>query len=103
MPRYRLPLIAAALTSALVGTFAALSPGTAQFGTIFGGPPRPPADIPAGRGGAIDDERFSNVRPQQQSPWTREPQVVQPPPGGYPPQQGYPQQGYPQQGYPQQG
>jgi hypothetical protein len=34
--------------------------------------------------------------------WTREPQVVQPPPGGYPPPPGYPQQAYPgqQQGYP---
>ena len=78
---------------ALLG--AAALPAAAQFGTIFGGPPRPPADIP---GPTMQDDRYYSSRPQQQM-WTREPQVVQPPPQGYP-QQGYPQQGYPQQGYP---
>ena len=93
MPRHRLPLLAIALLAA----FAAISPVMAQFGTIFGGPPRPPADIPGGR--PVDDDRYYGAR-QQQSPsiWPREPQVVQPPPGGYPP----PPPGYPQQGYPPQ-
>ena len=73
---------------ALLG--AAALPAAAQFGGIFGGPPRPPADIP---GPPMQDDRYYSSRPQQQM-WPREPQVVQPPP------QGYPQQGYPQQGYP---
>ena len=93
MPRHRLPF----LTVALLAAFAAVSPVTAQFGTIFGGPPRPPADIPGGR--PVDDDRYYGAR-QQPGPsvWPREPQVVQPPPGGYPP----PPPGYPQQGYPPQ-
>ena len=96
MPRHRLPLI----TIALLAAFAGISPVTAQFGTIFGGPPRPPADIPGGRGGPpVDDDRYYGARQQQPpSVWPREPQVVQPPPGGYPP----PPPGYPQQGYPPQ-
>src|SRR5215213_6320853 len=84
----------------LVAMLAALaaSPAVAQFGTIFGGPPRPPGDIPQS-GPPSGDDRYFSSRPQQQM-WPREPQVVQPPPGGYP-QQGYPQQGYPPaQGYP---
>jgi hypothetical protein len=95
MPRPQLPLLAIPLLAA----FAAVSPGAAQFGTIFGGPPRPPADIPGGRAGPpVDDDRYYGAR-QQQPPsiWPREPQVVQPPPGGYPPPPGYPQQGYPPQ------
>ena len=77
-----------------------VSPVAAQFGTIFGGPPRPPADIPSAR--PVGDDRYYSARPQQPI-WPREPQVVQPPPGGYPPPpQGYPQQGYPRPGYPPQ-
>jgi len=79
--------------SALLGVAAAISPVDAQFGTIFGGPPRPPADIPQS-GPPAGDDRYYSARPQPV--WPREPQVVQPPPGGYPPQ-GYPQQGYPPQ------
>jgi hypothetical protein len=55
---------------ALLG--AAALPAAAQFGTIFGGPPRPPADIP---GPTMQDDRYYSSRPQQQM-WTREPQVV---------------------------
>jgi hypothetical protein len=84
-----------------------VSPGFAQFGTIFGGPPRPPADIPQSPPPGGGDDRFYSAR-QQQNVWPRDPRVVAPPPGGYPPpppggyppSQGYPQQGYPQQGYP---
>ena len=94
-------------TAVLVGAAAVALPAAAQFGTIFGGPPRPPADVPdSGGGGLNNDDRYYSSRPNN-SPWTRQPQVVSPPPGGYPPpppgypqQQGYPQQGYPQQGYP---
>jgi hypothetical protein len=93
MLRQRLVLITG--FSALLGVAAAVSPVAAQFGTIFGGPPRPPADIPTGP--PAGDDRYYSARPQPV--WPREPQVVQPPPGGYPPQ-GYPQQGYPPQGYP---
>jgi hypothetical protein len=92
MPRHPLPLIVVALLAVF-----AVSPVAAQFGTIFGGPPRPPADIPGGGRPPIDDDRFYGARPQQPV-WPREPQVVQPPPGGYPP----PPPGYPQQGYPPQ-
>ncbi len=78
-----------------LGALSAISPVAAQFGAIFGGPPRPPADIPRpGRPAAVTIA-ISSSRPQQQM-WPREPQVVQPPPGGYPPPPGYPQQ----QGYP---
>jgi hypothetical protein len=72
----------------------------AQFGTIFGGPPRPPADIPqAGPPGG--DDRFYSAQPPQGGIWPRQPQVV---PRGYPQdQQGYPPPppGYPARGYPQ--
>jgi hypothetical protein len=100
MVRHKLLLIAA--LGALVGAPIAVSPSAAQFGAIFGGPPRPPADIPQS-GPPPSDDRYFQSRPQQQM-WPREPQVVQPPPGGYqqayPPQQGYPPPpGYPQ-GYP---
>jgi hypothetical protein len=101
MVRHRLLLIA--VTAALVS----VQPVAAQFGTIFGGPPRPPGDIP--QSGPPGDDRYFSAQPPQQR-WTREPRVVTPPPQGYPPPppgypqpQGYPQQGYPQQGYPQQG
>ena len=87
-------------TAVLLG--AAALPAAAQFGTMFGGPPRPPADVPDS-GPLNNDDRYYSSRPNN-SPWTRQPQVVSPPPGGYPPPPpGYPQQGYPQQGYPQQG
>jgi hypothetical protein len=96
MVRHRLLLVA------VLGALASASPVAAQFGTIFGGPPRPPADIPGPSGG---DDRYYNSQPQQV--WPRQPQVVAPPPQGYPPpgypqQQGYPPPppGYPQQGYP---
>src|SRR3954453_2304737 len=105
MVRQRLFLIALLAATALAAGFGArhaVSPAAAQFGTIFGGPPRPPADIPQS-GPPNNDDRYFSSRPQQQM-WTREPQVVAPPPGGYPPPPpGYPQQGYPQRGYPQQG
>ena len=97
MVRQRLFLTAlpiAALLAAFFGARHAVSPAAAQFGAIFGGPPRPPADIPQAAPPPSDDRYFSS-RPQQQM-WTREPQVVAPPPGGYPPPPGYPQQ----QGYP---
>jgi hypothetical protein len=97
MLRQKLLLLAG--FGALTGVVLSISPASAQFGTIFGGPPRPPADIPQS-GPPAGDDRYYSARPQQPV-WPREPQVVQPPPGGYPPQ-GYPQQGYPQQGYPQQ-
>jgi hypothetical protein len=95
-----------ALGCAALGLSASVSPVAAQFGTIFGGPPRPPADVPQA-GPPNNDDRFYSARPQQ-NVWPRDPRVVQPPPGGYPPppqggyppSQGYPQQGYPQQGYP---
>src|SRR3954468_21569238 len=91
MVRQKLLLVAA------LGALA-VSPAVAQFGTIFGGPPRPPGDIPQS-GPPSGDDRYFSSRPQQQM-WPREPQGVQAPPGGYP-QQGYPQQGYPPaQGYP---
>lgn len=98
MLRQKLLLLAG--FAALTGVIFSISPVAAQFGTIFGGPPRPPADIPSGP--PAGDDRYYSARPQQPV-WPREPQVVQPPPGGYPqaypPQQGYPQQ-YPPQGYP---
>jgi hypothetical protein len=87
-----------ALSAAALGTLAFADRSYAQFGGIFGGPPRPPADVPMGRP-PMDDDRYYQTQPV----FPREPRVVQPPPQGYPPQQGYPQQGYPQQGYPQQG
>ena len=98
MVRQKLLLIAlpvAALLVAFFGAREAISPAAAQFGAIFGGPPRPPADIPGPSPGGGDDRYFQSSRPPQQM-WPREPQVVQPPPGGYPPPPGYPQQ----QGYP---
>lgn len=95
MVRHKL-LIAA--LGALAGALLVVSPVAAQFGQIFGGPPRPPGDIPQSGPPPSDDRYFSSRPPQQM--WPREPQVVQPPPGGYPPPPGYPQQGYPQQGYP---
>src|SRR4051794_30050034 len=97
MVRHRLLLIV------IAAALASVEPVAAQFGAIFGGPPRPPGDIPQASPPNGDD-RYYPARPQQR--WTREPRVVTPPPQGYPspyPQQGYPQQGYPQQGYPQQG
>ena len=96
MVRQKLLLIAGsgALVGAILGALAAFSPVAAQFGTIFGGPPRPPAEF---RARPSSDDRFYSARPQQPI-WPREPQVVQPPPGGYPP----PPPGYPQQGYPPQ-
>jgi hypothetical protein len=96
MVRHKLLLIA---FGALGFAPIAVSPVAAQFGAIFGGPPRPPADVPQS-GPPSSDDRYFQSRPQQQM-WPREPQVVQPPPGGY--QQGYPPPpGYPQQGYPPQ-
>ena len=41
-------------TAAFVGVVAVALPAAAQFGTIFGGPPRPPADVPDSGGGAVD-------------------------------------------------
>ena len=93
-------------TAALLSAAGMVLPAGAQFGGIFGGPPRPPADVPGPGGPPNDDDRYYSTR-SNPSPWTRQPQVVSPPPRGYPPQdypqQGYPQQGYPQQGYPPQG
>src|SRR3954451_24927224 len=95
MVRHRLLLIA------IAAALASVEPVAAQFGAIFGGPPRPPGDIPQAGPPAGDDRYYSAQPPQR---WTREPRVVTPPPQGYPspyPQPGYPQQGYPQQGYPE--
>jgi len=96
MVRQKLLLIGIAV---LPGAFAL--PAAAQFGSIFGGPPRPPADIPQQQSGPPGDDRYFQSSPRQQI-WTRDPRVVSPPPGGYPPPQGYPPApGYPQQqGYP---
>src|SRR5947209_17178159 len=104
MVRQRLILTALLIAGGLAVLFGArhaVSPAAAQFGAIFGGPPRPPADIPQAGPPPADDRYFSS-RPQPQQVWPREPQVVAPPPGGYPPPPGYPQQqGYPQpQNYP---
>jgi hypothetical protein len=101
MVRHKLLLIATASFAGL-----AALPAAAQFGSIFGGPPRPPADIPQQQSGPPGDDRYFQSSPRQQM-WTRDPRVVSPPPGGYPPppppQYGYPQQGYPPPpGYPQQ-
>ena len=91
----------------LFGALMMALPAAAQFGAIFGGPPRPPADVPSA-GPPNNDDRYYSSR-SNPSPWTRNPQVVAPPPQGYPqqsyppPPQGYPQQSYPpQQGYPPQ-
>jgi len=101
MLRHKLLLIAIGSAAG----FAAL-PASAQFGSIFGGPPRPPADIPQQQSGPpAGDDRYFQSSPRQQI-WTRDPRVVSPPPGGYPPppppQYGSPKQGYPPPGYPQQ-
>ena len=103
MVRHKLLLIATAAVSGVVAL-----PAAAQFGAIFGGPPRPPGDIPQQQSGPPSgDDRYFRSSPQQQI-WTRDPRVVSPPPGGYPPppppQYGSPQQGYPPPppGYPQQ-
>jgi hypothetical protein len=102
MVRHKLLLIATAAVSGV-----AALPAAAQFGAIFGGPPRPPGDIPQQQSGPPSgDDRYFRSGPQQQI-WTRDPRVVSPPPGGYPPpppsQYGYPQQGVPPPpGYPQQ-
>src|SRR5256714_8178474 len=96
---FLIALLPATALVAVLGARHAVPPAAAQFGAIFGGPPRPPADIPQA-GPPPSDDRYFSSRPQLQM-WTREPQVVTPPPGGYPPPPGYPQQGYPQQqGYP---
>jgi hypothetical protein len=48
-------------------------PAAAQFGWIFGDPPRPPSDVPG-------------ARPQQPpQPYPRDPDYPPPPPGNYPP------------------
>jgi hypothetical protein len=101
-------LLVTALLATFFGARNAVSPAAAQFGAIFGGPPRPPGDIPQQQSGPpAGDDRYFRSSPQQQI-WTRDPRVVSPPPGGYPPppppQYGYPQQGYPPPppGYPQQ-
>jgi len=102
MVRHKLLLIAIAALPGIVAL-----PAAAQFGQIFGGPPRPPGDIPQA-GPPPGDDRYFQSGPRQQM-WTRDPRVVSPPPGGYPPpppqQYGYPQQPQsypPPPGYPQQ-
>jgi hypothetical protein len=61
---------------AAVATLVALGlvvPAAAQFGWIFGDPPRPPSDVPG-------------ARPQQPpQPYPRDPDYPPPPPGNYPP------------------
>lgn len=83
---------------ALTATLAV--PAFAQFGTIFGQPPRPPGNVPSQ---PPADDRYPQNMPryptQDELQQQRAPQ--QAPQQGYP-QQGYPQRGYPQQGYPQQ-
>jgi hypothetical protein len=70
-------LVAAA--AGALGLCLAADDASAQFGSIFGEPPRPPANVPSGRP--------IQPYPQQQQQY---------------PQQQYPQQQYPQQQYPQQ-
>jgi hypothetical protein len=69
--RHRLLLIV--LAAALVP----VQPAGAQFGTIFGGPPRPPGDIP--QGGPPGDDRYFSAQPPQRRVWPREPQVLSAP------------------------
>ena len=69
----RLPAVAAVLT--VTGALVAAGPAGAQFGSIFGDPPRPPGSI-----GQSDDERY----PQQ---FPRQPQQLPPQPQTLPPQQ----------------
>jgi hypothetical protein len=85
MVRHKLLLIGIAALSGV-----AALPAAAQFGAIFGGPPRPPADVPQAGPPGGDDRYFRSGN--QQQIWTRDPRVVSPPPGGYPPPPGYPQQ-----------
>jgi hypothetical protein len=74
----------AASAAILVATLVA--PAAAQFGSIFGEPPRPPSSIPGGRQGAPSPPSYpsQSTYPQQ---------------GAYPP----PQSGYPPAGNPPQG
>jgi len=68
-----------------VGLAAGLAPAAAQFGGIFGAPPRPPANVPS-RPPA--DDRFIDQRgPSRQSPQypPPAPQAYPPPPADYPP------------------
>jgi hypothetical protein len=84
---------------AVLGALASAEPVAAQFGTIFGGPPRPPADIPERAPGG--DDRYYSAQPPQGGVWPRQPQAV---PRSYPQdQQGYPPPppGYPARGFPQ--
>jgi hypothetical protein len=88
----------AASLAALLATFALAAPAQAQFGNIFGGPPRPPADV----------DRPAPMGVPREMPPEEMDDEDQPPPPPRPParQQRAPQQQaapqYPQQQYPQQ-
>jgi hypothetical protein len=81
------------LAAALIAVAFALGPSSvfAQFGSIFGAPPRPPAGVPNGRQPVPDDsypppQAPSYPPPQQQAPPYPPPGAVQsqplpPPPG----------------------
>jgi hypothetical protein len=75
------------LAAALLAAAVAFGPGSvlAQFGSIFGGPPRPPAGVPGGRQQA-DPDTYPPPYPQQQAP--AYPPQSGPPPSGSPPSGG---------------
>jgi hypothetical protein len=77
----RTPVAASAIV--LVAILAA--PAAAQFGSIFGEPPRPPSSIPGGRQGAPTPPQYP---PQNQYPPAQPnyppPQSAYPPPGAQP-------------------
>src|SRR5262245_10118518 len=83
-----------AAASALVLVAILVAPAAAQFGSIFGEPPRPPSNIPGGRQGAPTPPQYpsqnqyppQNTYPPPQNPYP--PQSAYPPPGGSPPPQG---------------
>jgi hypothetical protein len=84
----------------IVGVLLAAGPASAQFGSIFGNPPRPPSSVPT--------QRYPT---QSYPPQSYPPAQTYPPAQAYPPAQQRddaeyerlpppPQSGYPQSGYP---
>lgn len=75
----------------------AAAPAAAQFGSIFGDPPRPPSAVPGRRDPRAypPSQNYPQSQPQYDPGYERAP-----PPPGY---SGYPQSGYPQSRYPQPG
>ena len=87
----RTPVVA----SAIVLVAILVAPAAAQFGSIFGEPPRPPSSIPGGRQGAPTPPQYPSQQnyPPPQNPYP--PQSAYPPPGNYPPAQQGPVQSRP--------